>query len=90
MSAPAHKNTKHPAGQSRYQQWWLEYNTLNGCPPAHVVGEAAYKQGWLDGVAADQQRPTREEEYRRGWENAIKDYEERQKAYWAATGGYGA
>ena len=47
---PAHKDTETPPGQFRYNEWWKEYNSVNGCPPAHVVGEAAYRQGWADAM----------------------------------------
>ncbi len=26
-----------------FEEWWRIYNTLHGCPPAHVAAEAAWK-----------------------------------------------
>ncbi len=46
------KDLQNPPGMIRYtqepskktfEQWWLEYNTLNGCPPAHIVAKAAWE-----------------------------------------------
>ncbi len=26
-----------------FEEWWVVYTSLHGCPPAHVAAEAAWK-----------------------------------------------
>lgn len=34
-----------------YEEWFMKYNALNGCPPITVATEAAYRAGWAAAIA---------------------------------------
>ncbi len=33
-----------------YEEWFMKYNALNGCPPITIATEAAYRAGWAAAI----------------------------------------